>query len=79
MVAKNGEFFSQPILGRDSKRACRQRRRLAAGLVFEKRRARLQSPVKKVELKIILNQVYKGRPEAAAIKDLRSYFHVLVK
>jgi len=28
-----------------------QRRRLAAGLVFEKRRAQLQSPVLKIELK----------------------------
>ena len=32
-----------------------QRRRLAAGLVFEKRPARLQSRVLKIELKIILN------------------------
>jgi len=32
-----------------------QRRRLAAGLEFEKRRARLQSQVKKIELEIILN------------------------
>jgi len=43
-----------------------QRRRLAAGLVFEKRQARLQSPVLKIELKIILNLIYKGRPAAAA-------------
>ena len=26
MVAKNGEFFSQPILGRDSLKVCAQRR-----------------------------------------------------
>ena len=32
-----------------------QRRRLAAGLVFEKRRAQLQNLVLKIELKIILN------------------------
>jgi len=32
-----------------------QRPRLAAGLEFEKRRARLQSPVLKIELEIILN------------------------
>jgi len=32
-----------------------QRRRLAAGLVFEKRRAQLLNQVKKIELKIILN------------------------
>jgi len=32
-----------------------QRRRLAAGLEFEKRPARLQSPVLKIELVIILN------------------------
>ena len=32
-----------------------QRRRLAAGLEFEKRRAQLQSPVFKIELKFILN------------------------
>jgi len=29
---------------------CHQRRRLAAGLAFEKRRARLQSPVLQIEL-----------------------------
>jgi len=32
MVAKNGEFFSQPILGRDRFWNCTQRWRLAAGL-----------------------------------------------
>jgi len=32
-----------------------QRRRLAAGLVFEKRPAQLRNWVKKIELKIILN------------------------
>ena len=37
------------------KEPCSQRRRLAAGLEFEKRRARLQSVVLKIELEIIIN------------------------
>jgi len=43
------------VVSRDRKGNCTQRRRLAAGLAFEKRRARLQSPVLKIELEIILN------------------------
>jgi len=46
VVAKNGEFFSQPILGRYSRKYSSQRPRLAAGLAFEKRRAQLQNLVK---------------------------------
>jgi len=37
MVAKNGEFFSQPILGRDRVKNATQRPGIAEGGVFEKR------------------------------------------
>jgi len=43
------------IVKRNATKNSNQRPRLAAGLEFEKRRARLQSPVLKIELKIILN------------------------
>jgi len=45
-------LFTEVVL---QSRNCHQRRRLAAGLEFEKRRAQLKNPVKKIELKIILN------------------------
>ena len=66
MVAKNGEFFSQPILGRDINENDAQRPGIAEGVVFEKRPPSHRTSFWKLFFRLTKLPFWNGRHQDAA-------------